>query len=823
MNATVDILAEAWRGLVRHPLRSALSAFGVAIALAAIVAVLATEQSWQETVQRQYEKLGTNQIVVGGPPPEAKVRRRRLQVEDAEAIRRECPAVQTVDVMLGPRPVDVKSGRDFAQLNAYQVGPSYLRVTGWPTTRNTKAKEVSAQGCWLSPFSAKVLLGDDYRKRLPQTLRIEGRPTPLNGLVAVPSYQDQAGEGYLLLPLGSDRGLFAEQMVVIAASARDVRQAAEQIDRLMSARLGSKQHLRVATGAWRMLEEATAARARLRLFTGVALVCILMVAILGVANMLLASVEERTREVALRRALGAQARQVMGEVLCESALVSVVGGALGCALAYAVLHLVQPLLFPGAHFFMSNAFRPEVEGIGEVRLHVAWQAVATGWAACSLGALAAASVPAATARSLQPSQALALPPPRRQAVHRSLATAQVLIGVCAAVVLMSLYAGLGKHSVDTLRRISRSDVIELDFLELTKRAATTREFDEMSERRHERLLSISRSLAQIAELRRRYQGIGTLHLRSYFSSWPSAKRGRRAVDVSVAGIEQGLDNEWRVQQARLIRGRELAPSDEAFGRRVCVINDALSTRLFGSQDPVGRPLRIAGTQFLVIGIMHRPVGEYTIIGEESTSTRRGVPYEVLTPISAIPKTWFPSPQLVLKLRDPRQAPGMEAKVEAIFQEVTNLESDYQARWYNRAAHHSEFERRAYDLALRAALIGSAGFWVALVGLVNMLFTSFQSRVREIGLLRALGATRAAIASWSVLEGLAISVVGAALGLGAAAGLAAGLGRLADLPVAIPPAWAAVVLGCTVTASCLAALLPAAQAASVPPSVALRYE
>jgi putative ABC transport system permease protein len=125
--------------------------------------------------------------------------------------------------------------------------------------------------------------------------------------------------------------------------------------------------------------------------------------------------------------------------------------------------------------------------------------------------------------------------------------------------------------------------------------------------------------------------------------------------------------------------------------------------------------------------------------------------------------------------------------------------------------------------LRATLIGSVGLWVALVGLVNILFISLQARARELGLLRALGATRGRIARASVAEGFAIAAVGGIAGCLLAWGLARTLGAAARVPVAIPPAWAAIVFTCTVVACCLAALLPASQAASVDPAEALRTE
>jgi putative ABC transport system permease protein len=142
---------------------------------------------------------------------------------------------------------------------------------------------------------------------------------------------------------------------------------------------------------------------------------------------------------------------------------------------------------------------------------------------------------------------------------------------------------------------------------------------------------------------------------------------------------------------------------------------------------------------------------------------------------------------------------------------------------NYAQTHSEWSQRARSLSLHATLIGSVGLWVALVGLVNMLFASFHARTREIGLLRTLGATRSSILWSGVGEAVAMAVTGSLLGLGVAGAAALLLSRAAQLPIAVPPVWAAAVLACTAAASCVAALLPASQAASADPALALRQE
>ena len=827
MNALTDVLTEAWRGLARHPLRSALSALGVTIALAAIVAVLAGEVSWQEALRREYEKLGANTISVMPPTADDKVRRRRLQFDDVDAIRRECPAVDLVDAFLLAVPVDVKVGRDHATLNGYQVGPDILKIRGWATTKNPNLKQTSPDGCWLSPFAAKRLLGEGYRQQLPASVRIAGRVTPLNGLVAVPPALDDKGEGYLLLPLGGNRKHVADKVVLIQARAKDLERAATQIDEVMSRRLGARRLLRIATGPWRMAAEQISARARFRLFTGVTLACILCVALLGVASTLLSSLEERTREIALRRALGAQARRVMAEVLSESALMCLVGGALGCLLASVALRTLGPQLLRGMELPATGHYGDAVV-VSRLALHLPRQALVAGWLSALLGSLAAASVPALAAAGLQPAAALSAAPRDSHLVHRSLAVAQVLVGVCAAAVLLALYAGMTQDALATMRHLSWRDTILFDGFtprpEPSNRVIMA-ESPQTSQRLNEGFRELWRSPAEIEALKRKSSRLGSLHRCWGTSSFPQVKHGREAVGPAVVAVDEGLGNEFRGDEARLVQGRAISLADSASSERVCVLSDGLTKRLFGGEDALGQQVRLSGVPFTVVGITHRPIYELRFFfqtGQEDT--RPSAPeYEMVLPIGAIPESWVGNPRFILILKEPQRAKEAEAEFEAIVRDVARLEPGYNPQIFNMAGWESDFEQRARQMTIRAALMGSVGFWVALVGLVNMLLVSAYARVREIGLLRALGATRASIALSSISEGLIISLIGAVLGLGLAGLLASAIARVVRLPVAIPPAWAAIVVTCTVLASCLAALLPAAQAASIEPSVALRHE
>jgi putative ABC transport system permease protein len=126
-------------------------------------------------------------------------------------------------------------------------------------------------------------------------------------------------------------------------------------------------------------------------------------------------------------------------------------------------------------------------------------------------------------------------------------------------------------------------------------------------------------------------------------------------------------------------------------------------------------------------------------------------------------------------------------------------------------------------AWRASVIGLSAILVAVIGLVNMLLVSVAQQTREIGLRRALGATRLAIGAMVLLEALLVCVPGCLVGIGVGAIAARFVGGWAQLPVALPMFWICTSIGVALGVGLLASLIPAWRAAKVDPVVALRQE
>jgi putative ABC transport system permease protein len=346
-------LRAALRALTANLLRSVLTMLGIIIGVGAVITMLAVGRGATERVQEQIKGLGSNIVlVVPGSLSAAGVRlgaqtRSRFTEEDAEALAREVPEVQ----------VAAPSSRTTAQAVAQNANwnttifgttNDYLEAREWPLAagRLFEAAELqgSAKVAWLGQTAARELFADD--DPLGQTVRVRGVPFTVVGVLAAKGQnavgQDQ--DDIVIVPMstfrnriwnagGNVRRIWSIHVKVRAGA--DMARAEESMRTLL------RQRLRVPEGgddtfSIRNLSEVLQAqeessRVMTALLAAVAGVSLLVGGI-GIMNIMLVSVTERTREIGLRMAVGARGRDILAQFLIESVTLSLVGGAIGVAL-----------------------------------------------------------------------------------------------------------------------------------------------------------------------------------------------------------------------------------------------------------------------------------------------------------------------------------------------------------------------------------------------------------------------------------------------------------------------------------------------------------
>jgi putative ABC transport system permease protein len=288
----------------------------------------------------------------------------------------------------------------------------------------------------------------------------------------------------------------------------------------------------------------------------------------------------------------------------------------------------------------------------------------------------------------------------------------------------------------------------------------------------------------------------------------TARFGERSRDLTVAGVTA----EWkRVRRLELREGSFIPPGDPARAPRVCVVGAKVAEELFPGRSPVGERLRLGEEKFRVTGVL----------ASRGVSVGLDLDEVVLVPIGHHLRM-FDRRSVFRVLCEARSARDVEAARSAILsvlrdrhggqEDVTVLTQDAVMKTFGKVL-----------AILTAALAGIAAvsLTVAGVGIMNVMLVSVSERTREVGLLKALGASRGQVLRAFLVEAALLSTAGGLLGLLAGWGGTLLLrGLYPDFPVQ-PPAWAVVAaLVVSVGVGLVAGVFPARRAARLEPVVAL---
>lgn len=343
----------ALRALAKNRLRAGLTVLGVVIGIAAVTTMVSIGQSAGGLVQGQFEMLGTNVILVfPGSQQRGGVRQgltTTLTAADSDAIAEECPTVLAASPLIGTGGQIIFGNTNCSPREMHGVGTSYLTVRNWQLKSGAffSSREIKSASkvCVLGHTIVTKLF--QTSNPLDQTVRIRNIPFRVIGVLErkganmVGSDQDDI----VLLPYTTVRkrlfGSNFDDVNAIFASARSVglmSRAEQEIQQLLYERhkippgeapdfdvqntTEIANVLGIVTGTMTLLLASIA---------GISLI----VGGVGIMNIMLVSVTERTREIGIRMAVGARPRDILRQFLVESVLLSCVGGVIGFLLGIA--------------------------------------------------------------------------------------------------------------------------------------------------------------------------------------------------------------------------------------------------------------------------------------------------------------------------------------------------------------------------------------------------------------------------------------------------------------------------------------------------------
>lgn len=345
------VLRIALRSLGRNKLRTWLAVLGVVIGVAAVTIMVSLGQSATQLIEGQLNSLGTNVLAVVPEKQDRTQPRVDLTPTDSDAIMRECRSVMATSPLIIVAG-HVTNGRFHRRPAIAGVGADFLLVRNWDLAQGeffAKTDIHSASKVCVLGHTVVVELFQT-RNSLGQTVRIGNIPFRVIGVLESKGTnvfgQDQ--DDLVLLPFSTVRKRLQESrfntvdsIVVSARSAEETQLAKEEIKQLMHARHGIAPHqpspFKVADmkDYIRILEVVmTALTLTLTSIAGISL----LVGGIGIMNIMLVSVTERTREIGLRMAVGANARDILRQFLLEAVVLSTMGGLVGlvCGIALSV-------------------------------------------------------------------------------------------------------------------------------------------------------------------------------------------------------------------------------------------------------------------------------------------------------------------------------------------------------------------------------------------------------------------------------------------------------------------------------------------------------
>jgi len=361
MDILGTVVRLALRGLMAYKARSLLTMLGIIIGIGAVIVMISVGRGANASIQKQISDLGANMLMVySGSTKKGGVKggygsKPTLRAGDAQAIARECPAVAEV-THITLRSSQVVAGEKNWNTTVYGTTSSYPLVRDWPMEQGeflTSQHLRSASNVAVLGATVVKNLFAPGEAALGGKIRINNVPFTVIGVLASkgsdPHGRDQ--DDALFVPYTTfSRKLHGRRLPgvvnVIALSARSKRlvpEAKREVEELL------RQKHRIAPGAEddfsvRALDEYAQMADKTMdimtiLLTSVAAIS-LVVGGIGIMNIMLVSVTERTREIGIRMAVGARERDVLIQFLTEAMTMSVLGGVLGTLLGVGVAKAV---------------------------------------------------------------------------------------------------------------------------------------------------------------------------------------------------------------------------------------------------------------------------------------------------------------------------------------------------------------------------------------------------------------------------------------------------------------------------------------------------
>jgi putative ABC transport system permease protein len=637
-----------------------------------------------------------------------------------------------------------------------------------------------------------------------RSIRVNGRPTTIVGVMPegfmfpmrqhiwVPLGLDVArlerGEGMPLVAFGRlAEGVSYEQaQAELATLAR--RQAAEHPK--------TNEHRGVAVLPY--IQAFFGSRVIGTLYTMLgAVLGVLLIACANVANLLLARTATRSREIAVRTALGASRRRIVGQLLAESLALAMLGTALGLVVAHVGL-----ILFSRSIVDTQPPFWIDMRLNGAVLL---FTAAITCVAAIASGIVPALQASRCDVNDVLKDEARGTSGFRLGRLSKALVVAEIAVS-CGLLVA----AGLAIRSIVNLYQTdygfetasvftARLGLFAADYPDEPARA---RFYDELLQRLETLPAARAAAITQALPATGGERPAIAVEGRTYQADrdYPVSSR---------AAVSPGFFEAFGKQ---VVRGRDFSGADRAGAAPVAIVNQSFAAKFFPGEDPIGRRVRVGRSEsrepwMTVVGV----APDLYMSGVENR-----VPEGVYVPLAQHPPLF--ASLAVLAEGDPMRL------TSAVRAAVHGLDPDLPLYWVRTMSDtiaENNWHYRVFGSLFMA--FGIAALFLAVVGLYGVTSFSVSRRTHELGVRMAMGADRRRVLGHVMRQGAAQLAMGLAVGVLIAAGLSQLLTIMLFGVTPWDPVTFLTVIATLALAAVTAMLVPARRAMRIDPVIALRYE
>ncbi|MCX6036609.1 MAG: ABC transporter permease [Chloroflexi bacterium] len=353
------VLRETFTSLSANKLRTGLTILGIVIGVAAVIAMLSVGQGAQNSITSSINSIGTNIVYISAGARARfsagnfnSVRNiRQLTLADAQALMDpfQAPSVKAVAPVIQGGDISASANGQTTTTTVYGVTTSYFSIRNELVSEgaffNDQQVNTHARVAVIGPDLATTLFGQTTNLT-GQTIRINGQTFTIIGVLQSKGGSSAgSSDNQAIVPLTTARdrvvrraGTTVDGVYIQATSAQAVSEANTQVSNIMRLR----HHVAVRKEDFSVMSQqdllttATSITGILTAFLGGIAAISLLVGGIGIMNIMLVSVIERTREIGLRKALGARNRDIMIQFLVESSFLSLLGGLIGILLGWLI-------------------------------------------------------------------------------------------------------------------------------------------------------------------------------------------------------------------------------------------------------------------------------------------------------------------------------------------------------------------------------------------------------------------------------------------------------------------------------------------------------